>query len=205
MKKTDICILLDPAHGKHVAGKKSPDGELKEYLWSRKMCDRLVEKLRNEGYRILKITDSEEEIGLANRVQICNNYCSIFGKKNVVFISIHCNAAGSDGKWKKAQGWCVFVAKVASEESKKLAEMFFDEIEKQDIKTRKPLPKQKYWEQNFYVIKNTKCPACLVETLFMDNKEDCEFLLSKEGQEKIFNAYYNAIKEYIKYKTEQTQ
>jgi N-acetylmuramoyl-L-alanine amidase len=38
-----------------------------------------------------------------------------------VFISIHINAAGGDGKWHNATGWSGWVAKKSSSNSKKLA------------------------------------------------------------------------------------
>jgi N-acetylmuramoyl-L-alanine amidase len=45
--------------------------------------------------------------------------------------------------------------------------------------------------------RDTKCPAVLVECLFMDNKEDCSYLLSNEGKETIANLLVNGIINYI--------
>lgn len=196
-KRKEICILLDPAHGKSVAGKKSPDSRLREYLWSRRCISKIIKRLQDDGYRAVIITESIEEIGLANRVQICANYSKIFGKMKTVFLSVHCNAARSDGKWSSAHGWCVFVSNNCSDNSKKLAEYLYDEVESRGIHCRKPLPKQKYWQQNFYVIKNTPCPAALVETLFMDNKDDCEYLLSEEGMNTFVDCYVKALEKYV--------
>ena len=196
-EKKSVCILLDPAHGASVPGKKSPDGELKEWKWSRECISKMIKRLQDDGYRAVVITESLEEIGLNNRVQIEHNYSKLFGKKNTLFVSVHCNASGNDGKWKKAQGWCVFVSNNCSENSKKLAEFLYDEVEAKGIKCRKPLPKQKYWQQDFYVVKNTWCPAVLIETLFMDNKKDCQYLLSKEGMNTFVDCYVNAIEKYV--------
>ena len=196
-KRKEVCILLDPAHGLSVAGKRSVDGRLKEYAWSRRCIKRMLKRLQDDGYRALTITDSLEEIGLANRVQICANYSSIYGKMKTVFLSVHCNAAGDGTKWTKANGWCVFVSNNCSDNSKKLAEYLYDEVESRGIHCRKPLPKQKYWQQNFYVIKYTPCPAALVETLFMDNKEDCEYLLSEEGMNTFVDCYVKALEKYV--------
>ena len=33
--KKNITIILDPAHGEDVPGKRSPDGVHREYRWSR--------------------------------------------------------------------------------------------------------------------------------------------------------------------------
>lgn len=48
-------------------------------------------------------------------------------------------------------------------------------------------------EENFYILKNTACPAILTENLFMDNEKDCAFLLSKEGQQVIIDMHVAAI------------
>lgn len=196
-EKTSICIVLGTAHGADVAGKRSPDDTLKEYQFSREMCTKIQKQLQEEGYRCIIDSMDVNEIGLGNRVQICNNYAKYFGIQNTLYFSIHVNAAGADGKWHNATGWESHIAKNASEKSKKIADLVFYEIEKQGIKTRKPTPKQKYWTSDFYVLKNTLCPAILVETMFQDNKEDVKFLLSREGKEKIKDAYCNALKAYV--------
>ena len=52
-------------------------------------------------------------------------------------------------------------------------------------------------ESNFYILKNTKCPAVLTENLFQDNKEDVAFLTSQEGIRAIVNLHVEAIKKYL--------
>jgi N-acetylmuramoyl-L-alanine amidase len=59
------------------------------------------------------------------------------------------------------------------------------------------MPNQKYWTANFAMVKNTNCPAVLTENLFMDNKEDVEFLLSEAGRKKIVNLHVKGIVDYI--------
>ena len=54
-------------------------------------------------------------------------------------------------------------------------------------------------EKDFTIIYKTKCPAVLTENLFMDNKEDCEFLLSEEGKESIVNIHVDGIMNYFGY------
>ena len=48
-------------------------------------------------------------------------------------------------------------------------------------------------EDNFYILKNTNCPAVLTENLFMDTEKDCRFLMSKEGQRLIIDIHVAAI------------
>jgi N-acetylmuramoyl-L-alanine amidase len=158
----------------------------------------LLKRLQDDGYRAVIDHEGLNEIGLSNRAQIVNNYCSVFGKQNVVYVSLHNNASPpNDGKWHKAKGWSIFVAPTASANSKKLASYICQEIEKRDIKVRRPLPKQDWWEGKFTVLTRTLSPAVLSENLFMDNKEDCAYLLSEEGQANILEAHVLGIERYI--------
>lgn len=197
-KRKSVLVILGTAHGIEVTpGKCSPDGVFKEYRWSRMMCKRLLKRLQDDGYRAIIDHEGLNEIGLSNRAQIVNNYCSVFGKKNVVYVSIHNNAAGSDGKWKKARNWSIFVAPNASENSKKLASYICQEIENQGLDVRRYLPKQDWWPGNFTVLTRTLSPAVLSENLFMDNRADLEIIMSKEGQDKILEAHALGIERYV--------
>jgi N-acetylmuramoyl-L-alanine amidase len=52
------------------------------------------------------------------------------------------------------------------------------------------------WEENFYLLKNTKCPAVLTENFFMDNKEDMNYITSIEGREAVIKTHVEAIVKY---------
>ena len=196
-EKTSICIILGTAHGCDTSGKQSPDGSLKEYQWSREICKKVQKQLQEDGYRCVIDSLDINEIGLGNRAQIVNNYCNYFGTSNCLYVSIHINAAGSQGKWMKANGFEVHVGTNASENSKKLSSLLYKQAEKEGLKVRRPLPKQDYWASNFTVLTRTKCPAVLIESMFQDNKSDVEYMLSKEGKETFVKMYYNAITEYV--------
>ena len=44
------------------------------------------------------------------------------------------------------------------------------------------IPSAGYWSKGWYVIRNTKMPAILTESLFMTNRKECEFLKSEKGK-----------------------
>lgn len=197
MKKTDICILLGTAHGANVAGKCSPDKSFYEWKYSREICEGLRKQLVNDGYRCIVDSTGDNEIGLANHCQIVNNYCGIFGTQNTVYISLHTNAAGADGKWHSARGWESHVAKNASANSIRLANLLWDAFSESGMKMRRPTQTQNYWKNDFVVLKKTKCPAVLTETGFQDNKEDVEWLLSPEGKKTVIECHKKAIENYV--------
>ena len=196
-EKKSICIILGSAHGVETAGKRSPNGELLEWKWSREMCTKLKKELQEDGYRCVIDYEGDNEIGLGNRCQIVNNYCRYFGSSKCLYFSIHVNAHHSDGTWTSAKGWESHIAKKASDNSKKIANILAEEIENRDIKLRRPTKTQNYWCNDFYVLKHTLSPAVLVESGFMDNEDDCKWLLSKEGKEKLLDAYKTSIERYV--------
>lgn len=206
-----MVIVLGTAHRMREPGKRSPDGRLRECVYSREIVAGVKDKLKEYGYRVvvdyepLDLPESmqrpsskaERNLELSMRVNKVNDVCRQYGAKNVLYVSIHNNAAGSDGQWHSANGWCVLVSKNSSFNSKLLAECLFDSAKVRGIKTRMPMHNQKYWFQNVYVLTKTLCPAVLTENLFQDNKEDVDYLLSDEGKRDIIRLHVDGIVNYI--------
>ena len=46
-----LIVILDPAHGSDVKGKRSPDGTHLEYIWSREICKKLKDRLILNDFR----------------------------------------------------------------------------------------------------------------------------------------------------------
>ena len=53
------------------------------------------------------------------------------------------------------------------------------------------------FEQPFYILKHTLCPAVLTENLFIDKQEDCAFLLSAKGRQAIIDLRIDGIIAYL--------
>lgn len=190
-------ILVDNGHGVDTPGKRSPDGRLLEYKYTRDVAKDIVVQLKARDYNASLLVTEEKDITIRERIRRVNNLCKKVGATNVLLVSIHCNAAGSDGKWHKARGWQTFVSLNASVRSMTLAENLADAALKYGLKLRKPTPTQKWWQQNLGICRDTNCPAVLTENLFMDNRDDVDFLLSKEGQSIIVNVHVMGIIGYL--------
>lgn len=186
-------ILIDNGHGKETPGKCSPDGRLKEYAYTREIADRVGVGLQNEGIDAVRIVPEENDVALSERVKRVN----AFGKE-VILISIHCNAMGNGSGWMSASGWSVFVGGNASMNSKQLARQLAQAAMNREVKVRRPSPQDLYWTANLYICRRTNCPAVLVENFFQDNKEDVEFLLSEEGKQCVTNIMVEGITSYLK-------
>lgn len=194
-----MVILIDNGHGIDTAGKRSPDGRLREYKYAREIAAEVVKRLKTMDYNAQQLVTEENDISLGTRCKRVNDICKHFGASNVLVVSVHCNAAGADGKWHDARGWQACVSLNASAKSKQLASYLFDAAQAQGLRMRSPKPGQKWWAQNLAICRDTNCPAVLTENLFQDNLADVDFLLSDEGREAIVNLHVNGIINFIKY------
>lgn len=211
MNRVTTLIILGTAHRLREPGKQSPDGRLKECVWSRQICKEIATKLRSYGYKVeidyepldldksmqSPVVATERNRELAMRVNYVNELCRQNGAKNVVYVSIHINGSGNDNKWHDANGWQVCVSTKASAASKLLANCLFERAKKGGLRCRKPQEFQNYWPQSLYVLNNTNCPAVLTENLFQDNKKDVDYLLSGAGIHTIVRLHVEGIIDYI--------
>lgn len=191
-------ILLDNGHGENTAGKRSPDGLFREYKYAREIAEAIERELRTRGYDVERIVKETIDVPLEERARRVNEICGRLGASNVVLVSIHCNAA-KNGEWANARGWCAYTSK-GKTKSDELATMLYVEAGhnfagqtiRKDFSDGDP-----DWEESFYILKKTKCPAVLTENFFMDNKLDVSYLLSLEGRQQIVKTHVNALIEYV--------
>lgn len=194
-----MLILIDPGHGIDTPGKRSPDGKFLEYLWNRQISDLLIDRFMIMGIDASLVVTETNDISLVTRVQRVNRVCSKVGASNVILLSIHSNAAGDGSKWMSAQGWSCYTSK-GETKSDVIAEYLYDafEAEFSEKKIRKDMSDgDRDWEENFYVLAKSKCPAVLLENFFYDNRDECAWLLKDETKERITDAIVKGIVQYI--------
>lgn len=190
-------VLIDNGHGAETPGKRSPDGRLREYAYTREIADRVVSKLQQTGINAVRIVPEETDVPLAERVARANRAYAEAGKQ-AILVSIHCNAMGSGTEWMSARGWSVFVGGNASQKSKQLARTMAQAALSEKVKVRQPSPQTLYWTADLYICRKTNCPAVLVENFFQDNREDVDFLLSEAGKQCITDIITEGVKNYLK-------
>lgn len=194
-----MLILIDPGHGIDTPGKRSPDGKFLEYLWNRQIADLLLDRFMIMGIDASLVVTETNDISLATRVQRVNRICSKVGASNVILLSIHSNAAGDGSKWMSAQGWSCYTSK-GETNSDVIAECLYDAFEAEfaEKKIRKDMSDgDRDWEENFYVLAKSKCPAVLLENFFYDNRDECAWLLKDETKERIADAIVKGIIQYV--------
>ena len=193
-------ILIDPGHGIDTPGKRSPDGLFREYLWNRQVADLILEGLVSAGIDASLVVTETNDVTLRNRVNRVNTICNRVGASNVLLVSVHANAAGNGSAWMNARGWSCYTSK-GKTKSDQVAECLYDAFEEefQDRKIRKDMSDgDRDWEENFYVLQKSKCPAVLLENFYYDNREECAWMLQEGTKRRIADAAVKGIIKYIK-------
>lgn len=193
----ELQILLNPGHGSNTPGKRwsFDDKTFYEYLSNRETVERVSKKLDEEGIPYHIITTEIEDIPLAERARRVNALCTKYGKNNCLLFSVHSNASVNHN----ASGISVWTSK-GKTKSDEYAEIMWKEGKEffKDIRMMSDLSDGDHdFEESFYMVRKTACPAVLVETCFYDNKKDFDYLMSEEGRENIANWYVSTIKKCI--------
>ncbi len=204
MKK--INWVLDPGHGGVIngvyqtEGKRSPkwdDGtQLYEGENVRKIAKLIKEYNENLGtdLDITVLVPENEDIPLKRRVRRVNKI--VDKKPNTILISLHHNAGGGTG-------FEVFTSRGITR-SDDIATTFIQQL-KFDFEDRFKF-REDYSdgdgdkEAGFYILKHSRCPAILIEMLFMDTYEpDYKFISSDYGRNELAQSILMAM---IKYEEE---
>lgn len=198
-----IKIILGTAHLSSTPGKRSPDGKFREYAYSRKVCKAVQEELLSRGVDCVidyldddmpGLNSSQE---LVKRVQIVNKLAK---KTDCLYVSIHVNASVKSG-WDKATGFAIYTSP-GETKSDALATYIFDAATELLKPIGKSLRKDTSdgdpdFEENFYVLRKTICPAVLTENFFQNTKSDVEWLESEEGFKAVVTYHVNGVLKYL--------
>lgn len=183
--KKNVIIILDPAHGADVKGKRSPDGRHREFAWSRARVKAIRLILTSLGYKVYVTTESENEPGLSKRRNFATQIC---GGERKLLLSLHNNAAGSGDKWMSARGAEVYTTPGATD-----ADICADYISNQFKKDFPEVKVRPNKEARFAVLMGSGYMGVLVEWLFQDNKDDVELLMDSEMNRRFESSIVDAI------------
>lgn len=170
-------IAIDAGHGRNTAGKRVtlngyPD--TREWALNDRIADRLEKMLADYECKVIRVDDTTgaNDISLTNRVGKANS------AKADIYISIHHNAGihgGSGG------GTVVYYYSndiKRRDQAQKLYNFITDETRLYGNRSSQVL------KNAFYVLKNTRMPAFLIENGFMDSTTDVPVILSESHAEK---------------------
>lgn len=147
-------VIIDPGHGGHDKGGR--EGLVYEKHLALDTATRLQLYLKSKGIRTVMTRSSDVFISLPGRVALANNY------DQAIFVSVHYNFTTK----KDVSGLETFYN---TPKSRSLAGYV-----NEGINARVPAINRGVKFARFYVIRNTKCPAILVECGFVSNKTERE-------------------------------
>lgn len=192
-----LTILLDAGHGATTPGKRSPDGSFLEYAWNRDEVRFLSQCLSGLGFDVINIVPEASDVPIQARVRRVNTICDEHGISESLLVSLHCNAASIKSEWQDhAHGLLVFVPQNASEKSRRFAQMIFEGASQRGLLGNRFYPPCHYCTGDYGIIRDTKCPAVLLECAFMDHPEDLAFLKSERGKQTVVEMIVEAILAY---------
>lgn len=167
-------IALDAGHGLKTAGKrclKALDyNQTREWWLNDRIMDKVESSLRdNYDCTIMRVDDTTgtKDISLSARVNAANK------AKADMYVSMHHNA-GLNGRI--GGGTVVYYCSSKPERSTQAHELYNQIVRYTGLIGNR---NQKVIYKSFYVIKNTKMPAFLIENGFMDSPTDVPVILSE--------------------------
>lgn len=174
-------IVLDAGHGPNTAGKRSPDGSLREYQFNSRVANLMRAELEKYEGVSIKFTHSDaQDVPLKTRTNEANAW------KADVFVSLHANAnTGKMGDW---TGIETFVYTSKPKEAVKLATA----VQKNLIAATGMRDRGvKY--ADFHVLRESHMTAILIEHGYMDSNNDLPLLKSDAFRKKCAEANVKSI------------
>ena len=174
-------ICIDAGHGGSDPG--AINGTYKEKKAALGIALELGLALYRGGYEVYFTRTNDTFVSLADR-------CTISNLSDAdLFVSVHLNSSTSA----TASGIETYVYRTASTTARKVA----DKVQKQLIEATGAKDRG-VKESGFYVLKNTKSPAILIETGFISNSTECKKLFTTDYLRTIAKAIYNGIRQQVK-------
>lgn len=184
-------VILDPCCGINVKNHRSPiwDNMTQLYEWkfNRKIVNKIKSCLKRKNIPVHILSETNNLVPLIDKIKKINNYVEKHGKYNVLVISIQLNKG-------KKSGWeCLYHKNNLL--GKEYASIFSNSYKKSKIK----FPNNGIRDYNMSIMRLSKCPSIVTNNLYIDNKKDCLFLLTKKGEDSIRDLHVNSIIESIDY------
>ena len=163
----EFCVVIDAGHGGSDGGTAS--GGVIEKDINLAVALKLKAILEDNNIEVVLTRSSDENVSLAQRTSVANDSNADF------FISLHCNYYEDDTQ---IAGLECYYDSPDAVESIVYAESIIDAVSlSDDIKARNAKA------ASYYVLRNVKMPAVLVEMGFLSNASERQNLASEEYQE----------------------
>ena len=178
-------IIIDPGHGGYDLGARMSACDEKSLALSTALLTK--KHLTDMGYRVILTRSRDVFLPLEKRTSIANE------TKSKLFVSIHYNAARNSVAKGIEVFYYVSADKIRTGASKKLATRVLSKLIDKTVAESRGIK-----EGNFYVIRETKMPAILVEAGFMTHPEELHRLKDVSYRDKIARGIAEGIDSFFK-------
>ena len=182
IKKKNSLVIIDPGHGGPDPGAIGIRG-IRETDVVLDVSKRVKQLLSEKGVRVRLTRKSEIDLDLPPRVSFANRTGAD------IFVSIHANA--SRGKKREINGLETFYYRGWR------GRLLAKRIQKHILRVSPGSPDRGVKQGKFYVIKNTRMPAVLVEIGFLTGRLDARRLEKSIHRKRIAYAIAKGILEYL--------
>lgn len=159
-------FAIDAGHGPNTPGKRSPDGSLREFMFTSAVADYIISMLQEyRDVEILRTYSRDVDTPLKDRTDNANKW------KADCFVSIHGNASGDGTAWEQPNGIETHVYTSKPKEAVELAILVQKELLRNTHRTNRGI---KY--SDFHVLRETNMTAILCECGFYTNKGEVELM-----------------------------
>ncbi|TPR13257.1 N-acetylmuramoyl-L-alanine amidase [Apilactobacillus timberlakei] len=177
-KMAEATIVIDPGHGGSDSGTLSANQQYMEKTYTLKIADKVAKRLKNLNANVIMTRDSDRYVSLGQRTRLSNNV------KADLFISFHFDSANGDGS---ASGFGVYKYHPNADKIANTVNEGFD----------LPLHSRGVSMGDYYVLRENKQPAILLEMGFMDSNHDLQYIRSNSYQENVANQVGKSINKYF--------
>ena len=150
-------VVLDAGHGGYDSG--AVNGDRYEKDDNLRMAKAVGDILQANGVNVIYTRTGDEYVSLSQRVSTAN------ASDADMFVSFHRNSSTNQD----ATGFENYVAPNATSKSQQWARTVYDDVANTNVFANRGLK-----EANYYVLRNTRMPAMLLELGFLSNSGDNE-------------------------------
>ncbi len=180
-------VILDPGHGGKdpgalgsLAGQSS---RVEEKALNLQLARKVSSQLKGKGVRVMLTRYRDTTVSLEDRVKMANTHSA------ALFVSLHANSSKANPQ---AQGFQIYIAAVASNDTRSAAKQVATSFKRAGFESHGPAVREDK-ARPLFVLRQTRGPALLVETGFMSNAQDLSRLVRSDYQDRLAGAIAEGI------------
>lgn len=179
----NLKIAIDAGHGGSEAGAIGCLGD-KEKDLNLTFAKQLEQELKHRGANVFMVRNSDEFIGLKERVEMANE------ENSLIFISLHGNALPDGQDPNQRSGTSIYYY---YPQAKPLASHIIT-----TMTTQLGMNNDKIYQKSFAVVRNTSALSILIEIGYLINPEDNAKMIEKNFQKNTAKAIADGIENFFK-------